>query len=126
MRLAALASDLARICHRVLNDMNQSGGTGGLRAWAREKVSSEEGMALPQPGSASENTAALLNGTRGGWHATGGRDGERHLQVALQVPVATTGPDQGLGQLSPPLPLETETVRGPTEEPEGIPWLSLA
>lgn len=30
---------------------------------------------------------------------------------------------RGWGQLGPPLPLETEIVPGPTEEPEGVPWL---
>ena len=72
----------------MLNDEKQSlqiwsGGLEALVAQAREKASSAEGLALPQPESVCENTAALLNGDCGGWLTAGGPDREKHWQVVL-------------------------------------------
>lgn len=86
--LAALASVLARTCHKVLSDRKQSlqvrsGELAASVTQAREMASSAEGLALPQPGSVCENTAALLNGDRAGWLAAAGQDGKQHWQAAL-------------------------------------------
>lgn len=85
--LAALASVLARTCHKVLSDRKQSlqvrsGEPVASVTQTREMASSAEGLALPQPGPVCENTAALLNGDRAGRLAAAGQDGERHWQVA--------------------------------------------
>ena len=84
--LAALASVLARTCHKVLSDRKQSlqvrsGEPVASVTQTREMASSAEGLALPQPGPVCENTAALLNGDRAGRLAAAGQDGEQHWQV---------------------------------------------
>lgn len=77
--LAAWASVLARICYKVLNDKKQS-----LQIWSGGlEASSAEGLALPQPESVCESTAALLNGDCGGRLAAGGQDREKHWQAVL-------------------------------------------